>query len=142
MKIEKILLAVMVLSAMLVPSVSASTADDEVAARIKKVGSVCIQGDDCGQASAPAATAAAGGVSAEAHYKQSCSTCHSIGVAGAPKFGDREAWAPRLAKGIDVLYASVINGLAPGMPARGMCFTCSDEDLNAIVDYMVEEVSN
>ena len=53
-KIEKILLAVVVLATMCLQSVAASTADDEVTARIKKVGSVCIQGDDCGLAAAPA----------------------------------------------------------------------------------------
>jgi cytochrome c5 len=40
---------------------------------------------------------------------------------------------------MDVLYASGINGLAPAMPAKGMCFTCSDDDIKAIVDYMVAE---
>ena len=141
MKIEKILLAVVVLATMCLQSVAASTADDEVTARIKKVGSVCIQGDDCGLAAAPAVAAATGG-GVEAHYKQSCSTCHSIGVAGAPVFGKRDDWEGRIAKGKDVLYASVLNGLAPGMPARGMCFTCSDDDLRAITDYMVAEASD
>ncbi|MFT5928994.1 MAG: cytochrome c5, partial [Candidatus Azotimanducaceae bacterium] len=68
-----------------------------------------------------------------------CATCHAIGIAGAPKLGDVIAWEPRLAKGMDVLYASGINGLAPAMPAKGMCFTCSDDDIKAIVDYMVAE---
>ena len=54
--------------------------------------------------------------------------------------GDVAAWEPRLAKGMDVLYDSVFNGLAPGMPARGLCMACSDEDLKAIVDYMVASV--
>jgi len=52
--------------------------------------------------------------------------------------GDVAAWEPRIAKGIDVLYSSAVQGLPPGMPAKGMCFTCSDDDLKAIVDYMVE----
>jgi cytochrome c5 len=38
---------------------------------------------------------------------------------------------------MDVLYASGINGLAPGMPAKGMCFDCSDDDIKAVVDLMV-----
>ena len=41
---------------------------------------------------------------------------------------------------MEVLYQSSINGLPPGMPAKGMCFTCSDDELKAIVDYMVEAV--
>jgi len=40
---------------------------------------------------------------------------------------------------METLYDSGINGLAPGMPARGMCFSCSDDELNAVVDYMVAE---
>jgi cytochrome c5 len=41
---------------------------------------------------------------------------------------------------MDVLYASGINGLAPGMPAMGMCFDCSDDDIRAVVDYMTASV--
>ena len=82
-----------------------------------------------------AATGSSAG--AEENYKKTCSTCHAIGVAGAPKLGDAVSWEPRIAKGMDVLYSSVINGMPPGMPAKGMCFTCSNEDLKAIVDYMI-----
>ena len=60
--------------------------------------------------------------------------------AGAPKLGDITAWEPRLAKGVDVLYKSVINGLPPAMPAKGMCFSCSDDELRDLVDYMVDTV--
>ena len=75
----------------------------------------------------------------EAVYNSGCMACHMPGVAGAPKLGDVAAWEPRIAKGMETLYDSGINGLAPGMPARGMCFTCSDDELNAVVDYMVAE---
>jgi cytochrome c5 len=51
-----------------------------------------------------------------------------------------EQWAPRLEKGMETLYASGINGLAPAMPARGMCFDCSDDDIRAVVDYMTASV--
>ena len=139
MKIEKVLLAIAFLAAMLVQTVSASTLEDEVAARIKKVGSVCIQGESCGQATAGAATVATASGGADAIYKGSCSTCHNIGVAGAPILGNKDDWVPRISKGMDVLYASVFNGLAPGMPARGLCFSCSDDDLKAVVDLMVEQ---
>jgi len=140
-KIEKILLAIAVLAAMLVQTASASTMEKEVAERIKKVGSICVQGESCEQATAATGvtTAASGG--ADAIYQASCATCHSIGVAGAPKMGDKAEWAPRISKGMDALYASVFNGLAPGMPARGLCFTCSDDDLKAVVDFMVEKAN-
>jgi cytochrome c5 len=138
-KIEKAFLTIALLAAMLVQTVSASTIEDEITARIKKAGSVCLQGDDCGQATAGIATAANATGGADAIYKASCSTCHSIGVAGAPKLGNKDDWAPRISKGMDALYASIFNGIAPGMPARGLCFTCSDDDLKAVVDLMVEQ---
>ena len=87
----------------------------------------------------PRLVADAGGGSIESNYNQSCATCHNAGVAGAPKLGDVPEWEERLAKGNDTLYASVINGLPPAMPARGMCFSCSDDDLKALVDYMIAE---
>lgn len=120
--------------------VFADTVEAGIIARIHKVGSVCIQGDDCAAGSSTGASVAvvSGGGGAEANYKKTCSTCHAIGVAGAPKLGDVASWAPRIAKGMGVLYSSVINGMPPGMPAKGMCFNCSDDDLKAIVDYMVD----
>ena len=69
-------------------------------------------------------------------YMQSCWACHNSGAAGAPKVGDAAAWAPRVAKGMDVLLANAIAGIN-AMPAKGMCFTCTNDDLKALVDYMV-----
>jgi len=104
--------------------------------RIKPVGSVCMAGEDCAAAVVQLASAD-GPRSGEAVYAKACTTCHAAGIAGAPKLGDVAAWAPRIEKGMDVLYASSISGFN-GMPAKGMCFDCSDEELKATVDYMVE----
>ena len=109
----------------------------DVAERIRKVGEVCIEGNDCASAAATTVVASAGGASVESNYNKSCATCHNAGVAGAPKFGDATAWAPRIAKGMETLYASSINGLPPAMPQKGMCFSCSEDDIRALVDYMV-----
>jgi cytochrome c5 len=70
-----------------------------------------------------------------AKYDKSCKVCHAAGVAGAPKTGDAAAWAPHLAKGMDVLLQSVHNGLN-AMPPKGMCFDCTDEDYTALIKYM------
>ena len=70
-------------------------------------------------------------------YNNFCSSCHNPGLSGAPKLGDTEAWAPRIAKGKALLLEATIAGVQPAMPPRGMCFDCSDEDLAAAVDYMV-----
>lgn len=90
-------------------------------------------------ASAPAAAApAAPALSADAGkkvYEQACVACHAAGVAGAPKLGDKSAWQPRLAQGVDSLTAHVIAGKG-AMPPRGAS-TASDAELHAAVEYMV-----
>lgn len=113
----------------------ASTGD--IAERIKRVGDVCLEGADCASTSGSTMVAAADGASVESSFNKSCATCHNSGVAGAPKFANATDWAPRIAKGMDTLYASTINGLPPAMPQKGMCFSCSDDELRALVDYMV-----
>ena len=70
-----------------------------------------------------------------AKYDKSCKVCHDAGAAGAPKTGDAEAWAPRIAKGMPALLASVNAGLN-AMPPKGMCFDCTDADYTALIQYM------
>ncbi len=84
-------------------------------------------------ATAPVAVVAAAG-NGEALYKQACQVCHAAGVAGAPKLGDKAAWAARLPLGIDALYNSVANGKG-AMPPRGGA-QASDADLRAAVEFM------
>lgn len=77
----------------------------------------------------------------QAIYDQACMACHAQGVAGAPKFGDAEAWAPRIAKGKDTLYENSIKGFqgeSGMMPPKGGFMNFSDEEVKAAVDYMVE----
>ncbi|NCF17450.1 MAG: cytochrome c5 family protein [Haliea sp.] len=108
----------------------------EIEERIAPVGEVCLQGDNsCGGA---AATASSGPRSGEDVYNSACMACHSTGAGGAPKLGDVAAWADRIAKGNDVLYAGGVNGVpGTGMIAKGGCMNCSDEEIHAAVDYMV-----
>jgi cytochrome c5 len=98
-------------------------------------------------AAAPAPTAAAPaaapakGASADAGktlYTATCSACHGAGIAGAPKFADKAAWAPRVKQGSAVLYDHAIKGYqgkAGMMPPKGGS-TASDDDVKAAVDYM------
>lgn len=86
---------------------------------------------------AAVATAAPAGA-APALYTQACSVCHEAGIAGAPKYGDKAAWAPRLVAGVDGLTASAIKG-KNAMPPRGGS-QGSDADIKAVVAYMVEAV--
>lgn len=107
---------------------------DEMTDRLSPVGSMCMAGENC--AAAPV-TVASGPRSGEEIYNAKCIACHSSGAAGAPKVGDVAAWAPRISKGIEVLYTGAINGIG-GMPAKGLCMDCSDDEIKQTVDYMVE----
>jgi len=68
-------------------------------------------------------------------YTQLCQTCHAAGVAGAPKLGDKAAWAPRIAEGMDKIMTIVINGKG-AMPPKGGS-TASEAELRTVVTYMV-----
>ena len=84
---------------------------------------------------APAATTTAAATAGPpALYNQVCSACHAAGIAGAPKVGDKAAWAPRIAQGIDALTASAIHGKG-AMPPKGGS-SASDADIKAVVTYM------
>lgn len=127
--------------AMLSITVAALTPlEEEIAARLKPAGEVCLRGDPCEAGVIETPVATAGGKNPVDVYNQSCIACHASGVAGAPRLGISEDWAPRIAKGIDELYASVINGMPPAMPAKGLCLSCSDDELRAVTDYMLAEV--
>ena len=90
-------------------------------------------------AAAPAAAVVAVKAGAgEALYKQACVACHAAGVAGAPKLGDKAAWAPRVKTGLEAMTASVIKGKG-AMPAKGGS-AASDADILAAVEYMVSSV--
>ena len=126
----------------LTSDVSEYKPEEVVIENIKPVGEVYIAGEsEPGEAaSGTAMTADAGDAAApksgEQVYNSSCMACHVAGVAGAPKLGDKAAWAPRIAKGMDSLLASVTNGLN-AMPPKGTCMTCSSDELQAAVEYMV-----
>ena len=86
-------------------------------------------------ATAAPATAAPAAGNGEATYKQACFACHGAGVAGAPKLGDKAAWAPRVAQGLPALYNSALKGKG-AMPPKGGS-AAPDADIKAAVDYMV-----
>jgi cytochrome c5 len=86
----------------------------------------------------PAAPAKGGATVADgqAIYNKTCMTCHAAGVAGAPKYGDKAAWAPRVKEGKDHLYAHAIQGKGV-MPPKGGNAALSDAEVKAAVDYML-----
>ena len=75
-------------------------------------------------------------------YNGICVACHGAGVAGAPRVGDKGAWAERIDKGATTLYANAINGVQGSsgvMPAKGGNPALSDDEIKAAVDYMVAQ---
>ncbi|MEO1203835.1 MAG: c-type cytochrome, partial [Pseudomonadota bacterium] len=118
-----------------------------VAERIRPVGEVYLPGDevDAGAATvevAPTPEPVAAALSGPQVYNDACNVCHGNGVGGSPIVGDVDAWAPRIAKGIDVLYDHAINGFngeAGVMIAKGGRADLSDEEVQLAVDYMVAE---
>lgn len=75
-------------------------------------------------------------------YNGICVACHGAGVAGAPRVGDKGAWAERIDKGATTLYANAINGVQGSsgvMPAKGGNPALSDDEIKAVVDYMVAQ---
>ena len=154
-----VLLATYVAGAKRASAGSGSLTPEAVADRLKPVGTVVLFTEPAApapaQAAKPEAPAAAPVVNipppvaaaapvavkagaGEALYKQACTACHVAGVAGAPKSGDKAAWAPRIKLGIDALTASVIKGKG-AMPARGAAAAASDAEIRAAVEYMVSQ---
>lgn len=90
---------------------------------------------------APAAMAAApaakGGVNGEKVYAANCASCHAAGVLGAPKAGDKTAWAPRVKQGKEVLYTHGLQGFKM-MPPKGGNPGLKDDEVKAAIDFMIK----
>jgi len=132
--------------------------EEAVAKRLKPVGDVVVDPNapavevaaTSASPSAPAAAASAAGQTAAAKgaageaakgktvYDASCVACHGAGIAGAPKTGDKAAWAPRLKQGVATLYESSLKGKG-AMPPKGGNLALSDADVKAAVDFLVSQ---
>ncbi|WP_175755482.1 c-type cytochrome [Burkholderia ambifaria] len=88
-----------------------------------------------GEKPAAAPTSADAASAGKALYTQVCQACHAAGVLGAPKFGSKEDWAPRLKESMDTVYNYALHGKG-AMPPKGGS-NASDSDVKAAVDYMV-----
>ena len=113
-----------------------------VAEQTKPVGQINVAATETLRAPVQVAAAAPVKVNGQQVYQSVCVACHGAGIAGAPKLGDASQWGKRIAKGLDSLYASSINGLqgsAGVMPAKGGNPALSDAEVKAAVDYMVAQ---
>ena len=103
--------------------------DEAIKARIQPVGQVHVAGAKGAVETGP--------MSGADIYAKSCIACHSSGVLGAPKLQDAADWAPRLANGFDTVWQNAINCIN-AMPPKGSCGTCSDDDIKAAIEHMIE----
>ena len=127
--------AVLAAGAAVGQAVPAGTVAD-IKERTRPFGQLCLKGQQCASATADAsATAAPATQSGGDVYNKFCHTCHNTGLNDAPKIGDADAWAPRLAKGSEALLQSTKAGLNL-MPAMGLCMSCADGELVAAIEYM------
>jgi len=113
-----------------------------VAERIAPVGKVAIAGQDNSalEPQKPAEAAPAADLGGEEVYNAACVACHGAGVAGAPKYGDKGAWAARIAQGTNTLYEHAVKGFQGQtgfMPPKGGRTDLSDKSITNAVDYMV-----
>ena len=88
---------------------------------------------------APAAAAPTAARSGQDIYRTSCFACHDTGAAGAPKLADAAAWAPYVDKGMDSMLQNAITGIG-GMPPRGTCANCSDDELRDSIQYILDSL--
>ncbi|WP_172954942.1 c-type cytochrome [Aeromonas sobria] len=119
---------------------------EAIAERVKPIGQVYTAKDLEGIVGASATAAAAtpsGPRDGETVFKGACFACHDTGAAGAPKRGDKAAWEPRIAQGIATLKKHAIEGFTGKsgmMPPRGTCATCSDEEIENAIHYMIDKL--
>jgi cytochrome c5 len=128
-------------------SFSASANDKDIVDRVKPVGHLVVLADsDSAKASDAASTeseaksATATADAGKSTYDTACFACHGTGAAGAPITGNKDAWASRVGQGVDTLYSHAINGFN-AMPPKGGAMNLTDEQVKAVVDYMVGQSS-
>ena len=115
---------------------SETMVENSVLERIKPVGEVRI---DTSTQVASAEIVETAERSGEEIYNSKCAGCHTSGVMGSPKFASLEDWAPRVGLGLEKLTLSAIAGKG-GMPAKGTCMDCSDNDIKITVQYMLDSL--
>ncbi len=115
---------------------SETMVDNTVLERIKPVGEVRI---DNNTQVASAESVETEERSGEEIYNSKCAGCHTSGVMDAPKYASLEDWAPRVDLGLEKLTLSAIAGKG-GMPARGACMDCSDNEIKVTVQYILDSL--
>ena len=110
--------------------------DKGVLERIKPIGEVRIDSSTMVASADSTETAERSG---EEIYNGKCAGCHTSGIMGAPKYASLADWTSRIDLGLDKLTDSAIAGKG-GMPARGTCMDCSDNDIKVTVQYILDSL--
>ncbi|AGH82464.1 cytochrome c, class I [Psychromonas sp. CNPT3] len=116
------------------------TAQEAIGDRISPIGSAYLDGEIGTHNVATIAAKPAEPRSGEQVYNSYCVACHATGVAGAPVKGNKAAWEPRLAQGMDKLLEHAIKGFN-AMPARGTCMDCSDDEMADTVKFLTKNMN-
>lgn len=119
-------------------SISAASVQDDmsreaIAERIKPAGKHYVAGESS------AAEQSSGPRSGQQVYDKYCTACHTAGVMGAPKMNEASDWEERLDKGMETVLKHAVEGFN-AMPPKGTCSDCSEEEIQAAIDYMTEEI--
>ncbi|KPD24388.1 c-type cytochrome [Idiomarina zobellii] len=119
-------------------SVSAASVQDDmsreaIAERIKPIGKHYVAGESS------AAEESSGPRSGQQVYDKFCTACHTSGVMGAPKINNAADWEERLAQGMDTVLKHAVEGFN-AMPPKGTCSDCSEEEIQAAIDYMTKDI--
>lgn len=125
------------LTASIFTATAFASSEEDIAARIAPVGGVYLDGEIATASTASDSGEPAGPRSGEKVYNTYCVACHGTGAAGAPIKGNADAWAPRIAQGEATLIKHAIEGLN-AMPANGTCSDCSDEEMTATVQFLIQ----
>jgi len=133
----KLLAAPVAALALWAASVQAATTDEAIAERLKPVGEVCIEGQECKGVAVAAGASGGGSRTGDEIISAHCNACHGSGLLNSPKIGDTAAWKARADErgGLDALLQSALSG-RNAMPPKGTCADCSDDELKAAISKM------
>ena len=128
-----IIFASVVAAPIVVAQLSGSLSADAISKRLQATAQVNVSGD-----STIASVKEQKILTPEQVYNSNCIDCHKAGIAGAPKLGDKAAWAPRIAQGKNILLQHSLHGLR-GMPPKGNCLDCTEDEIRNTIDFMLSQ---
>ena len=131
---KKIIIFLLVITApMVFAQLSGSLSTDAISTRLQATAQVNVSGESV---VTPANEQKI--LTPEQIYNSNCIDCHKAGIAGAPKLGDKDAWAARIAQGKNTLLQHAWHGLR-AMPPKGNCLDCTEDEIRKTIDFMLSQ---